>query len=88
MRDVPSQLRVRVVDRSVPLLVVSFELDEIPLTGTELDVARRAAAGFSNDAIARSRGTSTRTVANQVSSILRKLSLGSRLELATVPELV
>jgi DNA-binding CsgD family transcriptional regulator len=48
------------------------------LTGAERDVAALAAAGMSNAEIARLRGTSDRTVANQMASILRKLQVGSR----------
>ena len=39
-------------------------------------------AGLANAAIARRRGTSARTVANQVASIFRKLGVQSRAELA------
>jgi DNA-binding NarL/FixJ family response regulator len=38
-------------------------------------------AGASHRAIAHARGTSVRTVANQVASILRKLNVGSRVDL-------
>jgi DNA-binding CsgD family transcriptional regulator len=58
------------------------------LTAAELDVARCASAGMSNGAIARLRRTSIRTVANQIASILGKLGVGSRTELATIPELL
>ena len=52
------------------------------LTPVEREVATLAAAGMSNAAIGRCRGTSERTVANQMASILRKLEVGSRYELA------
>ncbi len=52
------------------------------LTEAERDIARRLCAGSSNREIARARGTSARTVANQVSKLLRKLGVGSRLEVA------
>ncbi len=48
------------------------------LTPAEISVARLIVAGRSNADIARTRGTSVRTVANQVASLLRKLGLGSR----------
>lgn len=51
------------------------------LTPVEREVATLAAAGLSNAGIGRCRGTSERTVANQMASILRKLRVGSRYEL-------
>jgi len=47
----------------------------------EGEVFRLLAAGLSNAEIARERGRSTRTVANQVARIFRKLGVRSRLEL-------
>ncbi|MBE2254514.1 MAG: helix-turn-helix transcriptional regulator [Myxococcus sp.] len=52
------------------------------LTAAERDVMALVLAGKSNAAIARHRGTSVRTVANQVASLFRKLKVGSRAELA------
>jgi DNA-binding NarL/FixJ family response regulator len=52
-----------------------------PLTAAEAAVAALAAAGLSNGAIARERGSSPRTVANQLASVFRKLGVASRLEL-------
>jgi DNA-binding CsgD family transcriptional regulator len=57
------------------------------MTRAETHVARLAAAGLSNAAIAAARGTSVRTVANQIARILREAGVGSRLALATVREL-
>jgi DNA-binding NarL/FixJ family response regulator len=57
------------------------------LSRTELDVARWADAGLSNAQIALKRNSSMNTVARQISSVLWKLGVGSRLGLATVPEL-
>jgi DNA-binding NarL/FixJ family response regulator len=51
------------------------------LTAAEREVARLMATGFSNADIARRRGSSPRTVANQAASIFRKLGVRSRLEL-------
>lgn len=51
------------------------------LTEAEADVVARIVGGASNRAIAAARGTSTRTVANQVASLLRKLGVASRFEL-------
>ena len=68
------------------LLVISFPIEDPglseQLTEAEADVARLAVAGLSNAAIAKQRGTSLRTVANQMASILRKLDVQSRRELA------
>ena len=57
--------------------------DDLPpgLTQAEADVAILAAGGHSNREIAARRGTSPRTVANQVGSIFHKLGVGSRQEL-------
>jgi DNA-binding CsgD family transcriptional regulator len=52
------------------------------LTPVERCVASLAAEGLSNAAIGHRRGTSERTVANQMASILRKLNVGSRYHLA------
>lgn len=54
------------------------------LSPAEREVAALAAAGLGNAAIARCRGTSERTVANQMASILRKLKVSSRYELAAL----
>jgi DNA-binding NarL/FixJ family response regulator len=48
------------------------------LTPAEADVARLLGCGLSNAGIAARRGSSERTVANQVASIFRKMGLGSR----------
>jgi len=52
------------------------------LTGAENEVATLAAQGWSNQRIALARGSHSRTVANQLASILRKLGLQSRVQLA------
>jgi DNA-binding CsgD family transcriptional regulator len=65
--------------------VVRFETPvRIPegLTPAERDVVEHILSGASNVDIARVRGTSSRTVANQVASIFRKLGVQSRAELA------
>jgi DNA-binding NarL/FixJ family response regulator len=62
---------------------------EIPsfdeLTNAERVVAKLAAKGESNAAIARRRRSSVCTVANQMSAILRKLGLASRADLLRAP---
>jgi DNA-binding NarL/FixJ family response regulator len=69
-----------------PLTVISFALQDAsmgePLTRAEISVASAACEGRSNGEIARRRGTSARTVANQLASIFRKLHVNSRSELA------
>jgi DNA-binding NarL/FixJ family response regulator len=54
------------------------------LTPVERQVASLAARGLSNAAIGKQRGKSERTIANQMASILRKLEVGSRYELAAL----
>jgi DNA-binding CsgD family transcriptional regulator len=68
------------------LAVLSFTLprDGAMLSAAESEVARHILAGRSNSEIARLRGCSRRTVANQVASVFRKLGVGSRLELAAL----
>ncbi len=57
------------------------------LTAAEADVVAYVLAGRSNAEIAAARGTSTRTVANQIASLFRKLGVTSRLELVVGPAL-
>jgi DNA-binding NarL/FixJ family response regulator len=52
------------------------------LTPAEEQVAWALLAGFSNAEIALLRGSSSRTVANQVASLFRKLKVRSRSEMA------
>ncbi len=54
------------------------------LTEAEREVARFVVAGLSNEGIARRRNVSLRTIANQVSSIYRKLAVRSRRELSAL----
>lgn len=51
------------------------------LTEAEREVLAGVVAGLANSEIARRRGTSVRTVANQVAGMLDKLRVGSRYEL-------
>jgi DNA-binding NarL/FixJ family response regulator len=51
------------------------------LSPTERSIASLALRGLSNVAIGRARGTTARTIANQLSAIYRKLGVGSRREL-------
>jgi DNA-binding NarL/FixJ family response regulator len=53
-----------------------------PLTAAERGVVRAVLTGCTNTEIARTRGTSARTVANQIASAFRKLGVASRGQLA------
>jgi DNA-binding NarL/FixJ family response regulator len=55
---------------------------QTPLSASETHVLQLIIGGRSNAEIAAARSTSVRTVANQVASILKKLGVGSRYELA------
>ena len=57
-------------------------LDAVELSARELEVARLAARGMSNPAIADELFVSVATVKTHVSHILTKLGLGSRVQLA------
>jgi DNA-binding NarL/FixJ family response regulator len=83
----PANARVSELEISgETLLVISFPIDAPDLTEqlteAEAQVATLAVDGLTNAAIAEQRGTSLRTVANQMASILRKLGVQSRRELA------
>lgn len=58
------------------------ELRISQLRPSEREVARGLLDGKSNAEIAQVRGTSTRTIANQVAAIFRTYGVGSRAELA------
>src|SRR5689334_6765354 len=62
---------------------VAQELSFPPeLTAAERRVVELVLAGASTSEIAKARGTSPRTVANQIQSVYRKLEVNSRAELA------
>ncbi len=65
------------------VLPLSFDAEAIcdRLTTAENEVAHLIGAGLSNAEIARRRGSSPRTVANQAARIFRKLGVTSRLGL-------
>lgn len=52
------------------------------LSEAEQEIVRLLREGASNKEIAQARGTSERTVANQVSRLLRKLGVSSRVQIA------
>ncbi|HVU02576.1 MAG TPA: LuxR C-terminal-related transcriptional regulator [Polyangiaceae bacterium] len=67
------------------IIVVGFDLPKISvppgLSAAEEEIVRAIASGLQNAEIARQRGTSVRTVANQIASIFSKVGVGSRAEL-------
>jgi DNA-binding CsgD family transcriptional regulator len=72
------------------LVILTFSLPEgarASLTPAESDVAGHVLAGRSNAEIATIRGSSSRTVANLVARIFRKLGVSSRLELVAFASL-
>jgi DNA-binding CsgD family transcriptional regulator len=84
----PANLQMRLTDSPEPVLVLTFSLARVAaLSPAELEVARLAAAGLSNEDIARHRATSTRTVAGQMARIFAKLRIDTRRALSTIPEL-
>jgi DNA-binding NarL/FixJ family response regulator len=87
LTSVPFGLRAsKVAIDGEELAVFSFPLPPpaLPssLSEAERDVAIAVLEGLSNADIAAARGTSPRTVANQVASLLRKLGVRSRTEAA------
>ena len=52
------------------------------LTEAERDVALHVLMGCTDEEIAERRGTTTKTVSNQVSSVLERANVGSRFEFA------
>jgi DNA-binding NarL/FixJ family response regulator len=66
----------------VDLVRVVADPDFASLSRCEREVARLARQGLSNAEIAEARGTSPRTVANQLARVYRKLGIGSRVGLA------
>jgi DNA-binding NarL/FixJ family response regulator len=58
----------------------------LDLTSAERRIIEMVVLGLSNEAIAARRGTSARTVANQLQSIYAKLGISSRLELTACGE--
>src|SRR5258708_30454888 len=75
---------VMLADVEYLVLSIPFPSWEIPdsLSEAEASVALATLRGDSNKAIARGRGTSVHTVANQISRIFAKLGVASRIELA------
>jgi DNA-binding NarL/FixJ family response regulator len=87
--SVPRGTRVeRAAHRGKPAVRVSFPVPKVDwaesLTSAEKDIADDILAGLPNLAIGRKRGSSVRTVVNQVASIFKKVGAHSRLELSLV----
>lgn len=87
----PSGARARLAEVAIAgeqLLVGAYPLCSeralTSLTEAERDVVALLLRGSTNQDIAARRGTSTRTIANQVQAIFRKLRVQSRVELATL----
>jgi DNA-binding CsgD family transcriptional regulator len=82
----PPGLEIEIIEvDGAQLLRVSWPTgrprSDLVLTAAENDVLARILRGASNAEIARDRGTSERTVANQVHALLRKCRVGSRHQL-------
>lgn len=77
--DGPAELAGAFVIVSLPLGAGQWQRT---LTGAERDIAQWVLLGESNKRIAERRGTSARTVANQIAGIYQKLGVTSRAELA------
>lgn len=78
--------RFEVGSEQFVVLSVPNQVDPLKdlLTEAEFDVALQLLQGKSNNSIASHRGTSSRTVANQVAAIFRKLEVRSRTELTAL----
>jgi DNA-binding CsgD family transcriptional regulator len=82
----PGLTATRTVIGDEEVLVLSFPLApiELPptLTAAEKAVVGDVARGATNAEIAKARGRSTRTIANQLASVYRKLGVSGRAELS------
>jgi DNA-binding NarL/FixJ family response regulator len=87
MIGIPPNLEIEIVEiNGETLLVLHFETTQASsakpiLSSAEAEVLRALASGLTNAQIAAARGTSPRTVANQVQSLLRKFGMQSRHQL-------
>jgi DNA-binding CsgD family transcriptional regulator len=74
------------VSRVGDSIVISSAMVSLPesLSAAEKAVVQAAIAGRSNHEIAAMRGTSVKTIGNQLHAIYRKLGVGSRHELAAL----
>lgn len=85
-RQDPSDTSVAYIERSGKRFAIVAMPTKPPLPASlspaEREVVTLAFAAQSNAAIARTRGVSTRTVANQIASAMKKLGVGSRADMA------
>jgi DNA-binding NarL/FixJ family response regulator len=74
-----------VMRAGLPVRVISIARPDLyligRLPGAELDIVKCLLEGHSHACIARRRGTSQRTIANQIASVFRRLNVSSRAEL-------
>jgi DNA-binding CsgD family transcriptional regulator len=80
----PDDLDIEVVTiDGMELAILSRDLPQprSDISPAEEDVLACVVKGMSNAKIAKARGTSPRTVANQIASLLRKFKVSSRYEL-------
>jgi DNA-binding CsgD family transcriptional regulator len=86
----PKDLQVDFIDidgQELAVITLPARVQGVSLAGlseAEREVVHAVVAGKSNVDIARSRGTSARTVANQLASIYAKLGISSRHELVAL----
>lgn len=59
----------------------SPEVPDVHLTEAEREVLAGVVDGLDNEQLARERGVSKSTIANQIATLMRKLGVGSRWEL-------
>lgn len=64
------------------IVMFSFAMPATRLSSAERTIALQILLGWSNARIARARGVSTRTIANQIASLLKRTGVTSRTELA------
>jgi DNA-binding NarL/FixJ family response regulator len=74
---------LQIDDVELVVLGLPAEVTVPELSQAEQGVVRLVLDGCSNQEVARRRGASVKTVANQLQMIYRKLGIGSRFELAT-----
>lgn len=83
----PRGLRVSRLGAQSPLIVIGYDESAAPLpdclSEAERAVAELVLSGRTNRDIAMARGTSVRTIANQVNAIFSKLGVRSRRMLAS-----
>jgi DNA-binding NarL/FixJ family response regulator len=81
--ELPEGVEVQHLDPDLALLSFPLPEAQLPesLTEAEQEIALQLYAGATNEQIAESRGVTTRTIANQLVILYRKLGVTSRVEL-------